>query len=892
MILRSVRLCGWKCFVSSVEIDDLDERLNVLYASNGTGKSTLLGALSSAFFDSTRRKGQEVEALRPWGRTLAPTVELVFEDGCGILYRLRKRFLENPQSKLDRFEKGAFAPFQEGEKAEKWVRNLFKGASKGKGLVSQEEWGLARILWAPQKGISVAAPEEAAVLLREKLGSQISDDAGRAIEDRVEKLYGGFFTPKGSLKKVEGEPEIVKLQEAYRKQEEEVEILSKKVAAFEEASRKSEELRLERENLERIEEELQAQLDEEEKRVEEYKKTLNEVALFSERAKRLKEQFEKLEKQIKALSDARQSLIDKAEEKQRFEMELLEKRKRLEEAEEEERRAQESLTNLEQEARLLRWAASFLEAHFQVEAAEADLKNLKELEGEKVGLKQRLEALKAPTEEDLDTLRQIDLDLALLKGRREASLLSLEITAEKPLGIHVLEAEQPGTFPLNSGETQIFRGSSIVCVHIEGVGTITTRGPMASLKELDQSIDELERKRKRLLEAYGTASTEELANRRKKASQIEEDLRVNAKKWESFLKKRDPSKLQEALQEALEKLERLRAENEKGFIPPEEWKADPGILNKRKGDVDEALRKAQEIFQRVKEGKAALVNECALLGLQIDTEKKELDSLHREIANITADGLSDEERSQKRTETALLWRSEEAQFEQTQKKLEEMGEDPTPKVASLKKELQELKKKKEDIVVALTQKRTLLSSEEGGYSRLCEAEERLAFLKSRIEEERTRINGIRLLHDVLEASRAELLNDLSGPVADRATELLKEIWKDRGERFKKVSLCDKTFAPQSLILKEGSEDLSILLQSLSGGEEEQVHLAVRLALAELLAGSTRQPLVLDDALAYTDDERMSRICALLRAASEKLQILVLTCDPRRFAELAEPRPLV
>ena len=53
-------------------------------------------------------------------------------------------------------------------------------------------------------------------------------------------------------------------------------------------------------------------------------------------------------------------------------------------------------------------------------------------------------------------------------------------------------------------------------------------------------------------------------------------------------------------------------------------------------------------------------------------------------------------------------------------------------------------------------------------------------------------------------------------------------------------------------------------------------------LAEELAKSERQLLVLDDVLTFTDDDRLARICNLLTRASEKLQILILTCHPERF----------
>lgn len=45
MILRSLRVSGWRCFADTVEVGRFDEGLNVLHAPNATGKSTLFEAL-------------------------------------------------------------------------------------------------------------------------------------------------------------------------------------------------------------------------------------------------------------------------------------------------------------------------------------------------------------------------------------------------------------------------------------------------------------------------------------------------------------------------------------------------------------------------------------------------------------------------------------------------------------------------------------------------------------------------------------------------------------------------------------------------------------------------------------------------------------------------------
>ena len=78
------------------------------------------------------------------------------------------------------------------------------------------------------------------------------------------------------------------------------------------------------------------------------------------------------------------------------------------------------------------------------------------------------------------------------------------------------------------------------------------------------------------------------------------------------------------------------------------------------------------------------------------------------------------------------------------------------------------------------------------------------------------------------------------------------------------------------------EDLAVL----SGGTREQVSLLVRLAFANLLARrGTPAPVILDDAIVYTDDDRIEQMFDALTRRAEGLQIIVLSCRQRAFRAL-------
>ena len=73
---------------------------------------------------------------------------------------------------------------------------------------------------------------------------------------------------------------------------------------------------------------------------------------------------------------------------------------------------------------------------------------------------------------------------------------------------------------------------------------------------------------------------------------------------------------------------------------------------------------------------------------------------------------------------------------------------------------------------------------------------------------------------------------------------------------------------------------------LSMGTQEQVAVLVRLAFAEMLAEQGYPAtVILDDALVFSDDRRMSRMFDILNMAAQKVQVIILTCREQLFEQL-------
>lgn len=74
-------------------------------------------------------------------------------------------------------------------------------------------------------------------------------------------------------------------------------------------------------------------------------------------------------------------------------------------------------------------------------------------------------------------------------------------------------------------------------------------------------------------------------------------------------------------------------------------------------------------------------------------------------------------------------------------------------------------------------------------------------------------------------------------------------------------------------------------ESLSGGAKEQLGILTRLAGAALVAKEDTVPVLIDDALGFTDPGRLASIGAAFDAVGARGQVIVLTCTPDRYQSI-------
>ena len=135
-------------------------------------------------------------------------------------------------------------------------------------------------------------------------------------------------------------------------------------------------------------------------------------------------------------------------------------------------------------------------------------------------------------------------------------------------------------------------------------------------------------------------------------------------------------------------------------------------------------------------------------------------------------------------------------------------------------------------------------------------------------------DAIALAMSTLDSANTALQNRFSPTLGRRAAEIFRELTDGRYSGV----VMDRSF---HLSAEPAGDTVYRDAQLLSAGAADQLYLAVRLAICELvLPSDAPPPLVLDDALANYDDVRCAAALKWLRKEAEHRQILLFTCHSR------------
>ncbi len=158
-------------------------------------------------------------------------------------------------------------------------------------------------------------------------------------------------------------------------------------------------------------------------------------------------------------------------------------------------------------------------------------------------------------------------------------------------------------------------------------------------------------------------------------------------------------------------------------------------------------------------------------------------------------------------------------------------------------------------------------------------EEDTAALREELAQVVQQKDRLTMERDSLRAAAAAI-ESLSREVQKEYEPVLTENMKKTVENITAGRYNTVYVSDQEGIRAQSADGREVAMDQLSAGTGDQIYFAVRLGMIDLLSPKVKLPLILDDAFARYDDERLGKILRLLRQEAKNRQILIFTCQKR------------
>ena len=271
--------------------------------------------------------------------------------------------------------------------------------------------------------------------------------------------------------------------------------------------------------------------------------------------------------------------------------------------------------------------------------------------------------------------------------------------------------------------------------------------------------------------------------------------------------------------------------------------------------------------------------ELGTVKARYDDGKERLEKLRRKLADAEQE-LSDDQ-LQARTDAAQgkLSEQETAVAVLEARRTDETIPQLEARIARLDRAIQDRRDKRGDLKVKIAGLRSRVEVLEG--AGLDEAIQQKARELDFCEEERRRIarevQVLSLLLSTLRAAEQDAKERYLSPVLNRVRPYLQLLFPGA-----EITI-DENLHIVGVVREAGYEEA---FHHLSMGTQEQIAVLIRLAFAEMLVEQGHPAtVILDDALVFSDDRRMSRMFDILNMAAQNVQVIIFTCREQLFEEL-------
>ena len=883
MKIRSVELSNFRKFVGTVRVDGIGDGVNVLVGQNELGKSTLLEAINGVIFERAKSQTERVRRFRHFVNGTVPEVELSF-DLDGARWTIRKRFagqagraqLTGPNSR--RFDDDA---------AETELQRLLGFTSRRGG----GEPGIWATLWVRQ-GSSFGDPkldefgrQTLEGCLEAQVGAVTGGQRGQRIPAAIERALRELQSTRGPSGKFK---EAVDRLDAVRVRISQLEAKRNEIFGY------MDRLALQRRERREVqsnwdEDTHQRELSEARERqtaavtkAAEILAAQNAVELSHERAQRseiavreratLVGELESVETEIRDLeADIRKVEDHKAATQVQLEI------------------AEGHLTDLREQTRLIGEKSRRLERirgvtalNSEINRHEATLEKAKELQSQADVLTEAIGRIIA-TDEAVSRIEAATTELAGATAAVNAVATKVSFT---------LDRNGLGRVRLNDKSIdEIEKAVSVVAktlIGVDDIGVITIEPQIDDRATMLERVHLAQSELTVALQAVGaddlSAARAAAAERRELSRQFSDLHREITELAPRDVANNLPAGLDARRRRANELRGRLAKEMKSLaliVLPTyQEIEAEIAATHQEGEELaagivtaEAAVGGPRQVLSETTTSLQALQQRLA--GLRSTFERNQA-TLSASRAQHSDDKLSAEAASLSRLAAAAQTTLAELQRDQGEtvddidiriRRFEAAARNHLDAVAQLNNDITRL--------TALIEANEGAGVEEA-LDAACAEEE---WLKAAVNGYKDETAVLQLLRDTLRSAEQEAKTLYLEPVVRRTEPYIRMLLPGAGLVF------DEHLSISAVERSGIQEDFG----RLSEGTQEQLAVLTRLAFAELMIDQGRPAtVILDDALVFSDDDRIERMFDILMRAGEKIQIIVLTCRKRLFTRLGAP----
>ena len=481
------------------------------------------------------------------------------------------------------------------------------------------------------------------------------------------------------------------------------------------------------------------------------------------------------------------------------------------------------------------------------------------------------------TEAALKKIHEVQKNVELARIRRDAAVPRVLLDAIAPCDI-VLDGD---AVRLAANEQRTISVSGAVNLGIPGVLSVTvTAGDGGD--GIEDKLMEAEECLRTLLAKYGIETADDaplmLEKRREAVRIIDDHKRVFKENLRDLAYSGDAGGLVERILGLEEKTADYElARSDEIAIPPSLDLAEMERVNAGKvhDEAVNAYNEAKSALKSAETGQRTATEEVSRLEAEKVVTERELESLRQSLEKLRKTE-TDEMLDKAFADADATYSDANRAVAVIETELKELNpEQVRQRLETLDKALTKTASEKADVRVKLAGLVVEVESlgGKGPNERAIEASADLERHKARLNAELRKAGAAKLLYDVITETRGCSQRAYLIPLKNQIEELARSVYSTN---------VGVELTPELKIASRIMHGQSVAFNHLSGGACEQFSLIHRAACSLTVSKDGGVPLILDDALGYSDAGRLIGMNEVLSRAAQKCQIIILTCMPNRY----------